>query len=130
MKKILLTVLFIFLIEGCSQKTVVHNVTLEEHILSTLEDGDEIDLNELTDFTWDTAYLFTPYTTQESINKHLGVTFKDPSNIDHRDDIFLLIFMEGGDVIQYAEISREHGDLSVVDGMEIKPEKAMLKVEN
>lgn len=42
------------------------------------------------------AFHFTPYTTQEGINEQLAVDFIDQSNIDSRDDIYLLVFLNGG----------------------------------
>ncbi|WP_156482228.1 hypothetical protein [Neobacillus novalis] len=40
----------------------------------------EIDFNSVKGFDWDKAYLITPYTDQETINKQLGVKFNDPTN--------------------------------------------------
>ncbi|MFE7282748.1 hypothetical protein ACFU75_20865, partial [Heyndrickxia sporothermodurans] len=68
-----------------------------------------------------------PYTVQESINEQLGTKFKDPSNIDRRDDIYLLVFLQKSKVVQYAEINRQHLDFSL-DKEYLTPEDATVKI--
>ncbi|MBU7591170.1 hypothetical protein FVO58_01200 [Metabacillus halosaccharovorans] len=88
---------------------VHHNVELGKSIYSIVENvnNTEISINSLADFDWDKGFLITPYSTQEGIDEQLGVHFKDPSNIDWRDDIFLLVFMKDDEVVQYVEIDRQ-----------------------
>ena len=109
MKKISVFVLLLLLLVGCSQSDVQHNTDLEESIYSIVENENKslININLLTTFDWDEAFLFTPYSTQEGIEEQLGTDFKDPSNIDTRDDIYLLVFLNKNKVVQYAEIERQ-----------------------
>jgi hypothetical protein len=100
-------ILFVFLV-GCGTD-VPHNAEVKNAVASIEKDlsrheEKEIHLNALTDFDWDKAFLFSPYTPQESIDETLGVAFKDPSGIDYRDDIFLLVFMKDDQVVQYAKL--------------------------
>ncbi|WP_437132196.1 hypothetical protein [Bacillus atrophaeus] len=106
-----------------------HNKELEESINSAFKENsvEKIDLNSLTDFDWDKAYIFPPYTPQESINEQLGINFKDPSSIDYRDDIYLIVFVNHDKVVHYAEISRENGDVSTPDDA-LTPSNATLKI--
>lgn len=99
---------------GCIQD-VQHNKTLEIAIDSVVKDknSSEIELNSLTDFSWDKAYLFQPYSTQEVMSKKMGVIFNDPINLHHRDDIYLLVFLNKVKVVQYAEIDRQRGDFNI-----------------
>jgi hypothetical protein len=122
---------FLIILASCSQGVGIHNKVLEKSISSALEKESvkEIDLDPLTDFDWDKAYIFTPYTTQETINKQLGVKIKDPSNIDYRDDINLVVFLEKNKVVQYIEIPRKYGDLLNENKDGITPSDAILKIK-
>ncbi|MCO7126030.1 hypothetical protein NIE88_09605 [Sporolactobacillus shoreicorticis] len=105
MKKwIIVCVLFLqsILLIACSDTQ--HNTQLEKNVSSLAEHRNNIDIKSYTHFKWDRAYLFKPYTSQENINKELGFKFKDPSDIDFRDDIYLLVFVKDKKVIQYAEL--------------------------
>ena len=92
------------------------------------EDRIEVDIVSLTNFDWDQAFLFTPYTPQESIDEQLKIHFKDPSNIDTRDDIYLMIFMKDDKVVQYAEINKEEAYLSMGEEGYLTPTKANIDI--
>jgi uncharacterized protein YxeA len=116
LKKFSIFLFVLLLLAGCSQK-VYRNTDLEGSIQSMVKDESksEINLVSLTKFDWDKAFLITPYSTPEGIKKQLGVDFKDPSNIDFRDDIYLLVFLNGDKVVQYAEVKRSQSDFSIGD---------------
>ncbi|OZI12106.1 hypothetical protein CEW92_08500 [Bacillaceae bacterium SAS-127] len=107
------------------------NKELEQSVLAAMkkESVEEIDLNQFTDFDWEQAYLFSPYTPQEDISGQLGINYKDPSRIDMRDDINLLVFLNKNKVVQYAEISREYGDLLITTDDGLSPSNATLTIK-
>jgi hypothetical protein len=113
---------------GCSQ--VKHNTELEKSIQSIIKDKSksEININSLADFDWDKAFLIMPYSNQESIKDQLGVEFQDPSNMESRDDIFLLVFLNGDDVVQYAELNREQSDFSIGEKEYLTPSDAWISI--
>ena len=115
MKKLTVVIFTLALLASCNQNRIDRNTELEESIHSLVEEQkvSEIKINSLTNFDWDQAFLFLPYTTEESIEEQLGVEFEDPSQIDSRDDIYLLVFMNDQQVVQYAEIDRLKSDFSV-----------------
>lgn len=131
MWKILLLIISLLLLAGCNTTSVNHNIKIEESINSVLKEGKsaEIDLNSFTDFTWTKAFVFPPYTTQENINRQLGIKFQDTNRIEVRDDIHLLLFLTDEKAIQYAEISRAYADFSVVDTEVFTPSTATIKIK-
>ena len=126
----LIFVIFLILLESFIQNSLQHNTKLEASILSIVKADkvDKIDIHSLTDFTWDTAFIFQPYTDQEWINEQLSVRFKDPCNIDIRDDIYLLVFLNEDKVVQYAEINRQQSDFHWVQKY-LTPTDALLTIE-
>ncbi|MGR3763069.1 hypothetical protein [Rossellomorea sp. NS-SX7] len=131
MKKISVCALLLLLLVGCSQNDVQHNTALEESIYSVVGDKNQsqINIKSLTDFDWYEAFLFTPYSTQESIEEQLGTDFNDPSNIDMRDDIYLLVFLHKDKVVQYAEIKRQGADFSAGEKGYITPSDHVIRIE-
>lgn len=115
MKKVIVFILLLFLLEGCSKDNVQRNTDVEDSIFSIVGDKDksEISIKSLTKFDWDKAFLFTPYSSQEGIEEQIGTDFGDPSNINMRDDIYLLVFLNGDEAVQYVEIKRQGSDFSI-----------------
>ncbi|MEE6449436.1 hypothetical protein RAH41_02565 [Gottfriedia acidiceleris] len=132
MKKFIYLIFFsLIFLASCSQSGGMHNKGLEKSISSALEKKSvtEIDINSLTDFEWDKAYLITPYTDQETINKQLGVKFKDPTNMVIRDDIYLLVFLNKNKVVQYIKIPTKYGQLMYGDKDGISLSNSIIKIQ-
>ncbi|WP_082892554.1 hypothetical protein [Rossellomorea aquimaris] len=131
MKKVSVIVLLFLLLVGCSQSDVQHDTELEEAIYSVVGDQNksEINIRSLTTFDWEKALLFTPYSTQEGIEEQLGFDFKDPSNIDTRDDIYLLVFLNNDKVVQYIEIARQGTDFSIGEKGYLTPSDNVISIE-
>ncbi len=130
MKKITVFILLLFLI-GCSFNDIQQNKDLEAWIHSIVEEKveSEIALTALTTFNWEKAFLFTPYSTEKLIEEELGMDFKDPSNIDRRDDIYLLVFINEDKPVQYAEIKRLGADFSINENTYLTPSNDLVKIE-
>lgn len=108
-----------------------HNTDLEKSISDIVKDKDsnEIPLDSLADFDWEKAFLFMPYSPQEHIEEQLGVSFNDPSSIDFRDDIYLLVFKNDGEVVQYAEVERQGADFSIGEEEYLTPAEDVITIE-
>ncbi|MCL1632837.1 hypothetical protein M3N64_12995 [Sporolactobacillus sp. CPB3-1] len=136
MKKwIAVGVLFLQLILLTACSGAQHNTQLEKNVSSLAEHKKSIDINSYTHFKWDRAYLFGPYTSQKNINKELGFKFRDPSDLDFRDDIYLLVFVKDKQVIQYAELpcfkSKKSIDYSIsyaYGKMYLTPDRAIIYI--
>ncbi|USK80764.1 membrane lipoprotein lipid attachment site-containing protein [Peribacillus frigoritolerans] len=129
MKQVTFYILLILFLAGCSN--VSHNTGLEKSIFSIVEDknNSEIRINSLTTFDWEKAFIFTPYSTQEGIEEQLGVNFNDPSDIDWRDDIYLLVFLNDDKVVQYIEIDRQGADFTIGEKKHLTPSDDLITIE-
>ncbi|PFA69128.1 hypothetical protein CN378_04410 [Bacillus sp. AFS015802] len=123
--------LVVVMVVGCNNNDVKHNKDFEKSVYSMVKDRNnrEIEVNSIADFKWDKAYLFEPYSPEEHIEKQLGVEYEDRSNISSRDDIYLLVFLNEGKAVQYAEINRQKGDFTLGDKEYLSPSEDVLKVE-
>ena len=59
-----------------------------------------IDLSKITTFSWDTLYIFPPYTPSDTLDRTLGEKWLGPTNIEDSDGIVLLVFTDNGKVVQ------------------------------
>lgn len=127
MKKLTVLILLLLLLAGCNQR----NVVLEDSINAIVKDESksEIKIQSLTNIDWDKAFLFTPYSTEESIKEQMGIKFKDKSNIDFRDDIYLLVFLYEDKVVQYVEIKRQGSDFSTGEKNYLTPTDDVISIE-
>jgi hypothetical protein len=130
LKKVHIASLLILLLMGCSQSGIHQNKSLEESIFTIVEDemNKEIAIHSLTEFEWDQAFLFEPYTPQDQMEKQMGVEFEDPSNIKIREDIYLLVFLHDGEAIQYAEVDRQKYDFSIRGSEFLTPDKDVIEI--
>ncbi|MER2119016.1 MAG: hypothetical protein ABS935_02050 [Solibacillus sp.] len=133
-KQIVVILLSLLLITGCNDSDIKRNTEIEERlhysiIMVSDNSTSKTYLNTFDDFEWDKAFLVQPYTTQEDIEKQIGVKFKDSSNIGSRDDIYLLVFVEEGKAVQYAEIERLHTTFSLGDKEYLEPTNDVIYIE-
>ena len=118
-----ITICFVlFSLVGCSQ---VRSSELEKEITKCIQSGQfTFELNQVTNFEWTKAYLFTPYTTSQMMEEEMGISFKDVSKLSERDDIELLVFVDERkmEVVQTAQLSRLEGTYSFEKGTYATPE--------
>lgn len=62
----------------------------------------EFRLSDAADFSWDKAYIFRPYTTEEEMEQKLGMSFEHESNLEKRDDLNVIVFVKEDRVAGYA----------------------------
>lgn len=110
---------------------VERNKDLENSISSIVEDKNNsvLDIKTLTTFDWDKAFLFTPYSSQEWIEEEIGTNFEDPSNLSMRDDIYLLVFLQGDKVVQYVEMDRQGADFSIEEKGYLTPSEDVINIK-
>ena len=85
--------------------------------LAAAHDGDRIELREHVDSDWDRWYAFGPYTPASRIESSLGFSWPDADNqgIRLRDDIALLVFTAGDEVLDTRDVVRGDADLTCLD---------------
>lgn len=122
------------MITGCNNSDMIRNTEIEKRLHSSIimvsdNSTSKTYLNTFDDFEWDKAFLVQPYTTQTGIEEQIGVKFTDPSNIGSRDDIYLLVFVNEGKAVQYAEIERLHTTFSLGDKEVLEPTNDVIYIE-
>ncbi|AYC30831.1 hypothetical protein D3873_10630 [Paenisporosarcina cavernae] len=112
------------------RNNIPRNTDLEKTLSSKVDESvsNEINLHGVTEFQWTQAYLFEPYTSQETMNQQIGIKFTDSSNISQRDDIYLLVFVNDDEIVQYAEVKRHQSDFSIKQSDILTPENSIITI--
>lgn len=117
-KKVVIGSILVLLILLVFASTFLHRVTEDPILAKRIEEQAnsgvmKIPLSNLTDFDWDQAMVFSPYTSREMIEDRLDITVKGSiQNIDFRDDLFLLVFANGKYGVKTVELPRKTFDFT------------------
>lgn len=121
---LMFTMLFLFFGDRASEDTMLAKNIMEEANSGTTV----VSLNKLTDFDWEKAQIFGPYTTKDTIEETMDIQFRgSTSGLDVREDIFLLVFAKDGHVIKTAVLYRNIGDYTTKNGM-LTPDNDLLSI--
>lgn len=86
------------------------DVALRNKIVETLKQSNKIEFSKLTDFPWDTMYIFTPYSKPENILKTDGISSYDSNfNIELLDNINMIAFVKANKLVAFIELPRNYG---------------------
>ncbi|MCM3539064.1 hypothetical protein [Priestia endophytica] len=131
MKKYILLFMFCLLVGQMLGHKDIRHKELERSLHTALQgDVHNVNIASVTDFQWDKAYVFPPYTPVEVMRDELGVqSYKDWSGLGFRDDINLLVFLHGDQIAHYAEIDRAFGEFGQNDSLSFTPSHATLTVQ-
>jgi hypothetical protein len=71
-------------------------------------------MSELAPFEWSHLYVFPPYTMPEQIDRELGFASApwQRADIEHRDDVCLLMFVDGRSVARHVAHNRGKGEFA------------------
>ncbi|EFI67322.1 hypothetical protein P9436_06835 [Lysinibacillus capsici] len=122
---LMFTMCFLFFGNSASEDTLLAKNIMEKANIGTTV----VSLNKLTDFDWEKAQIFGPYTTKDAIEETMDIQFKGSiSGLDVREDIFLLVFAKEGHAIKTAVLYRNIGDYSTKNGM-LTPDNDLLSIK-
>lgn len=73
-------------------------------------------LDTLTNFSWDSMFIITPYFSVEYLEKwtKVDLTIIKNAGIESRDEINVLAFVKNGSLVNYVELPRNNGDFSAI----------------
>ena len=110
----MLWLVLLYSLTGCGEALPPENQVIKKRMADairhdyTQQTGDTIalDMAAITDFPWDTLYVFTVGTGQELVSKAIGKTW--PENIPFLvdDDEKLFVFMNKGRIADYIKFRR------------------------
>lgn len=116
--------------KNCNSGRVEENIELKNNIVKIAKSSDKIDFSQLTNFNWDTMYLFTPYTDTKKILKKDGViNYSDKLNMEYRDTINIVAFVDSKKIVTYIELNRSEIDFKTINENKISKEESIFRLD-
>jgi hypothetical protein len=110
-------------------KDINEDAVLRNHIIEIINQENSIDFNNITNFEWDTMYLFTPDSIPKDIFKMDDIKeYNSTFNIEVRDDINMIAFVKFNRLISYVELPRKYGGESISKYIKFSKKNAKFKI--
>ncbi|MBE7175403.1 MAG: hypothetical protein INR69_03320 [Mucilaginibacter polytrichastri] len=124
MKKLYRTLPVLFILPLCvSCNEIKNDEQLQKRLISSTQSGkDVLDLSRLTDFSWDSMLILTPYYPVEDAAKALNVDLSPiiRAHSTLRDDLNTLVFIDNGKAVHMVSCPRSSSDF-VLDTLRLIP---------
>lgn len=136
MKKKYFTIGFILVLLGIigllginKSKIIKEDVALRNLIIETVQKSNEIDFAKLTNFEWDTMYVFTPYSQAKDILEEDNIiTYNSRFNIEINDNINMIGFVKANKLVQFVELPRIYGGMDLDSPVKFSKEEAEFRI--
>ncbi len=110
-------------------KNINEDAVLRNHIIEIINQEDNIDFNKITNFEWDTMYVFTPYSMPKDIFKIDDIKkYNSTFSIEVRDDINMIAFVKFNRLISYVELPRRYGGENITKYIKFSKNNAKFNI--
>lgn len=125
---VLCLILIIFFVGSCKSTDQGFASKLHLTIQDASNNNSTFAMIDITNFTWDGLFIFSPYTPPEKIESALGYPWPPAkvSGIEHDDGACLIMFTFKDQVVEYYMYLRKDGDFALIGSPnKIVPERAI-----
>lgn len=106
---IFIIILLSMFINFRKSRRISEDTALRHKIVDTIKQSGHVDFSEVTDFEWDTMYIFIPYSNPNNIFKDDGVkSYKSMFNIENLDSINMIAFVKSNKLVAFVELPIEY----------------------
>lgn len=106
---IFIIILLSMFINFRKSRKISEDTALRHKIVDTIKKSGHVDFSEVTDFEWDTMYIFIPYSNPNNIFKDDGVkSYKSMFNIENLDSINMIAFVKSNKLVAFVELPIEY----------------------
>jgi hypothetical protein len=90
-------------------RRISEDTALRHKIVDTIKQSEHVDFSEVTDFEWDTMYIFIPYSNPNNIFKDDGVkSYNSRFSIENLDSINMIAFVKSNKLVEFVEMPIEY----------------------
>lgn len=90
-------------------RKISEDTALRHKIVNTIKQSEHVDFSEVTDFEWDTMYIFIPYSNPNNIFKDDGVkSYNSRFSIEQLDSINMIAFVKSKKLVAFVEVPIEY----------------------
>jgi len=134
-EKIFCHCFFILLLLGSTILLGINNLYVEEDvilrslIIETVQRSKEMDFAKLTNFEWDTMYVFTPYSQPKDILQEDNIiAYNSRFNIEINDTINMIGFVKGNKLVRFVELPRIYGGMDLASPVKFRKEETKFNI--
>ena len=125
-------ILLVALLLSCRQNEKVRSDRVFEDLIkqNVLSGQPILNLDSIAQFEWDSIIILTPYANPADISEQFKIDLSKiaTTNIESRDDINVLIFVDDGNLVRVVEYPRYPGDFAKNDIEFIKRSDARFRI--
>lgn len=108
---------------------VEEDIELKKKIIKIADKEEEVNFQEITDFDWDSIYIFTPYSDPKNVFKENKVkNYNNLFNINHNDGINMIAFVNKNKLVKYVEINRLDFEFEHIENYKVSKNDAIFNV--
>ena len=136
MKKKYVAISFILLLLGSivlfeinKSKVIKEDIALKNVIVETVQKSNVIDFAKITNFEWDTMYVFTPYSNPKDILEKDNIsTYNSSFIIEHSDTINMIGFVKSNKLVGFVELPQIYGGVDLTNVIKFSKEETKFSI--
>jgi len=136
MKKKYIAIGLILILLGCillleinKSNEIKEDVALKSIIIETVQKSNEIDFDKITNFEWDTMYVFTPYSNPKDILEKDNIsTYNSSFIIEHSDTINMIGFVKSNKLVGFVELPQIYGGVDLTNVIKFSKEETKFSI--
>lgn len=110
-------------------KVIKEDVALRKIIIETVKKSNEINFAKITNFQWDTMYVFTPYLQPKDILEEDNIsTYNSDFNIEYLDSINMIGFVNSIKLVGFVELPRIYGEFDLTNDIKFSKEETKFNI--
>jgi hypothetical protein len=128
---IFLSILTTLLIMFYKLNYVTEDEKLKNQIIETVNISESIDFSKITNFEWDTMYIFTPYSKPEDIlNADRVKSYNSNFKIEVLDNINMIAFVNSNKLIAFVELPRDYMEADINRHIKFSKNESKFSISN
>ena len=136
MKKKYIAIGLILILLGCillleinKSNEIKEDVALKSIIIETVQKSNEIDFDKITNFEWDTMYVFTPYSNPKDILEKDNIsTYNSSFIIENSDTINMIGFVKSNKLVGFVELPQIYGGVDLTNVIKFSKEETKFNI--
>ena len=98
-------------------------------LLLEINKSNEIDFDKITNFEWDTMYVFTPYSNPKDILEKDNIsTYNSSFIIENSDTINMIGFVKSNKLVGFVELPQIYGGVDLTNVIKFSKEETKFSI--
>lgn len=127
---IIMAIVAVSFFAGYNYNRLIEDVSLKNKIIQKTKESESIDFSQITDFEWETMYIFTPYSSPQNTFKSEGIKSCNFNfSIEYLDSINMIAFVKSNKLVDYVELPRNYVVVELTLPRKVTKESAKFQID-